>query len=83
MKFRAYVNKNGFLNELTDGTGLPADPNAAGVTDAQKAAIKSNTDAVCAYTMALTGDEFFNIIPESSALSFQPPSFSLLSTISL
>jgi hypothetical protein len=63
LKFKAYANAKGFKEALVATTAdLPADPNNAELSDDQKKRVKANNDAVCAYTMALIGDEVFEII---------------------
>ena len=71
MKFNAYANAKGFLEVLSeDDNELPADPNAEELTDAQRKSVKVNKNAVCAYTMALVGDDVFDIIPESRTTEY-------------
>ena len=71
LKFNAYANAKGFLEVLSeDDNELPADPNAEELTDAQRKSVKVNKNAVCAYTMALVGDDVFDIIPESRTTEY-------------
>ena len=66
LKFKVYANAKSFKNALTRATALlPDDPNAAGLTDDETKRIKDNNNAVCALTMALTGDEVFEIVANS------------------
>ena len=71
LKFKAYANAKGFKEALADTTAnLPADPNAEALTDEQRKSVKANNDAVCAYTMALIGDEVFEIITNCTTTAY-------------
>ena len=60
---KAYANAKGWKAALDSTTArLPADPSAAGLTDEQMNNIKNNNNTICALTMALVGDEVFEIV---------------------
>ena len=61
LKFKAYANAKGFLSVLTQNEELLENSTADGLTDDEKKLVKANIDAVCAYTMALVGDNVFAI----------------------
>jgi hypothetical protein len=65
LKFRAYASEKGFKYVLKSGEGKPEDPEAADLTEEQKKWVKANEKAVSAYTMALTGEEVFEVICNS------------------
>lgn len=65
LKFRAYASERGFKRVLTSSDDKPEDPEAAGLTEVQQKWVKENEKAVSAYTMALTGEEVFEVICNS------------------
>ena len=65
LKFKANANAKGFLSVLTLNAALPADSRVDGLTVDQNKLVKANIDALCAYTMALVGDDVFDIITSS------------------
>ena len=65
LKFRAYASEKNFKYALKESEYMPEDPEAEELTEDQKKWVKANEKAVSAYTMALIGEEVFEVICNS------------------